>query len=129
MVGYFSIHKASHSKVSVYVCMITHYSAMHTDQDCILKKLVQKQMSIFNLRRFACNIRRFILSFLHYNFAYFCSIVPIAYKVHNFHIKTIKHSCLLGDKFKLNANVSDEDHKITNMHHFTYTHTQRYTHT
>ena len=34
--------------------------------------LVHKRMSIFNLRRFAYNIRRFIKCFLQYNLAYFC---------------------------------------------------------
>ena len=41
-----------------------------------------------------------------------------AYKVHNFYIKTIKHSCLLDDNYKFNANVRDKDHKITKIHHY-----------
>ena len=41
-----------------------------------------------------------------------------AYKVHNFYIKTTRHSCLLDDNYKFNANVRDKDHKITKIHHF-----------
>ena len=85
-------------------------------------------MSIFNLQRFAYNIQRFIECFLQYNLAYFCPYLVLmheptvyklqhAYKVYNFSIKTIRYSCVLGDKHKFIGDVADKDHKITILLH------------
>jgi len=87
---------------------------------------VHKRMSIFNIRRFVCNIRRFIECFLN---TILLTFVPIgvntctyslqhAYKVRTFYIKTMRYSFLLDDKYKCTTTVRDKDHKITKIHHF-----------
>ena len=40
------------------------------------------------------------------------------HKIHNFYIKTMKYSCVLGNEYKVTANVRDKDHKITKINNF-----------
>ena len=46
---------------------------------------------------------------------------PKSYSIHTkyviFIIKTMKHSCLLGDNYKFTANANNKDYKITKIHH------------
>ena len=46
---------------------------------------------------------------------------PKSYSTHTKYVifyKTIRYSCLLGDKHKFIGDVADKDHKITKIHHF-----------
>ena len=46
---------------------------------------------------------------------------PKSYSMHTkyviLYMNTLRYSCLLGDKYKSTANVSNKDHKITKIHH------------
>ena len=99
--------------VHTHTCLCTHkqictHARVYTDTHTTHTQ-VHKRISIFNLRMFVYNIRRFIRCFLK---CFLGAIgAPKAYED--------SYSFLIIDNYKFTANnVRDKDHKITKIHHF-----------